>query len=457
MKKLAFFLLVNMFWAFSLIQDLDAQCNPAGNGTNGGVLCMYPDTVANCLYVGGGFNTSGTDSINHCTYWNDTNYMPMSFNGLNGCNDSVWCFTYFNGSLYVGGNFTAAGGVPCNRIARWDGTAWHPVGNGFNNPVRSLCVFNNELYAGGAFSFSGTSPMQSIARWNGLTWSQVKGGTNGIVETMLVWNSDLYIGGSFTNAGGITCNRICKWEGTAYSPVGSGFSSGMMGQCVVKSLCIYNGNLIAGGNFEHAGSMEVHNIAMWNGSTWMSIGDIEGEMSGGNMVRAMCVYNGHLFVGGNFRNCGSSETNNLGVWNGFSWSGIGSGFNGRVQSLAVYYDYLYIAGSFTNAAGTPLNNIAKYSSTTGAVSPINETIKLELFPNPAQNVVYVDWLKNIPDSFNLTIFDVNGRIVIQQYYNGIAMDLLNVPLSTEQLDNGFYFLSIIARDQKYIARLVIQK
>ncbi len=433
MKKLAFFCIVNIFCAFSLIQDLSAQCNPAGNGTNGGVLCMYPDTVANCLYVGGGFNTTGNDSVNHCTYWNDLDYMPMSFNGQNGCNDSVWCFTYFNGSLYVGGNFTVAGGVPCNRIARWDGVAWHPVENGFNKPVRSLCVFNDELYAGGAFTYSGTSSMQFIAKWNGLTWSQVDGGTNGIVETMKVWNNDLYLGGSFTIAGGINCNRICKWDGTEYSSVGSGFSGGMMSQCVVRSLCNYNGNLIAGGNFEHTGSMEVHNIAMWNGSTWMSIGDIEGEMAGDNMVMAMCVYNGQLFVGGNFRNCGSSETNNLGVWNGFSWSGIGTGFNGRVQSLAVYHDYLYIAGSFTNAAGTSLNNIAKYSSTTGKVSTPNEPLKLELFPNPASSLLNLQ-LPATLQTFDVDIYDNGGRSMIH------AKNLKQIDINS--LQAGLYYLMI---------------
>ena len=105
---------------------------------------------------------------------------------------------------------------------------------------------------------------------------------------------------------------------------------------------------MAGGMFEHAGSMDMHNLAMWNGSLWSSIGEIGGAMMGDNTVSAMCTYNGQLFVGGNFGSCGSRSANNLGCWNGSSWSTIGTGMNGKVNFLAVFDGDLYIAGTFTD-------------------------------------------------------------------------------------------------------------
>ena len=129
-------------------------------------------------------------------------------------------------------------------------------------------------------------------------------------------------------------NKICKWDGTNFSAVDGGFTSGMMGQCMVHSLCVYNGDLYAGGMFEHAGGMDMHNLATCNGSSWSSVGDIEGGM-GDNVVSAMCVYNGELFIGGNFGSCDASSANNLGVWNGSSWSSIGTGMNGAMVGSAI--------------------------------------------------------------------------------------------------------------------------
>lgn len=431
-----------------------AQCSPAGSGTNGGIFCMYPDTVRDCLYVGGDFHNTGNDTMNHCTYWDDATYMPMDMMGQNGCNDSVWCFTYFQGSLYVGGSFTLAGGIPCNRIARWDGTTWHPVGNGFNESVHSLCVYNNELYAGGEFLTSGTTSIAHIGKWDGSEWHQVGNGTNNDVESMCVWNGTLCMGGEFTQAGGMTVNRICSWNGSQFSAMGSGFTNGMMGRCSVQSLCIYNGNLFAGGSFEHAGSAELHNLGMWNGSTWSSIGEIEGEGESG--VSAMCVYNEHLYVGGNFGSCGSSNANNLGAWNGSSWSSIGSGMNGKVTSLATYNGDLYIAGAFTNAAGTAVNNIAKYSTTTGIQSLQNTVHSVSLYPNPANDFVQVNWVSEKLSPVRLVVTDLNGMILEQQSYNVMVPGLQKDNVAIHQLPGGIYFLTVRAGNDTYTTKFLIQ-
>lgn len=434
-------LMIGMLVSF---QQSNAQCNTAGSGTNGNVHCLYTDSMNNCMYLGGGFQTSGMDSMSHCGYWNDSTYHPMNMMGHNGCNDSVWCFVMFNGDLYVGGNFTMAGGVPCNHIARWDGNSWYAVGNGFNEAVHALAVYNNELYAGGEFTSSGVTPINYIANWNGSQWNQVDGGVNDDVEAMCVWDSVLCIGGDFTMAGSITVNRICTWDGVNFAAIGSGFTTGMMGSCMVHSLCVYNGNLYAGGMFEHASSQDMHNIGMWNGSNWVSIGHVEGSMHGENGVNAMCVYNGQMYVGGNFGSCGSQVANNLGCWNGSTWSTIGTGMNGEVNALSVFHNELYMAGDFTSAAGTAANNIARYSANTGIQSFNYDETNLSTYPNPSTDFIQVKWVNKTLSAGTLDILDIKGKVVLKLEVGMMTTGSHSKTISVKDLSEGIYFLRLIS-------------
>jgi hypothetical protein len=436
--------------------NANAQCRQAGFGTTGGINCLYRDSLHGNLYVGGGFHHSGTDSLNYCGYWNDSHYLPLGTTGLNGTNDSVWCFTNFNGNLYIGGSFSQAGGVACNHIARWDGTSWFPVGNGFNHSVHSLIVFKNEIYAGGEFTSSGSTPINYFAKWDGTQWVQVGGGTNNHVEAMCIWNGELYLGGDFTTAGGLTVNRICKWDGTNFSAVGSGFTGGMMGRCFVRSLCVYNGNLFAGGSFQHTGGMDMHNLGMWNGSSWSSIGEISGGMMGANVVNALCTYNGQLFIGGNFGSCGSRTANNLCSWNGSSWSNIGGGINGMVNSLAVFNGALYIAGAFSDATGTSVSNIAKYSIASGIQAVELDRSKLTIYPNPASDFVRVQWVSEQSSATTFLITDITGKTVFERT-DSIEEGINQLDIPVRNLSNGLYFLTLSVGGSKQSMKFEVSK
>ena len=65
----------------------------------------------------------------------------------------------------------------------------------------------------------------------------------------------LFVGGRFSIAGDVIAENIAKWDGTQWEPLGSGTSSN------VNALTVYNGELIAGGNFTTAGGMEANYIA----------------------------------------------------------------------------------------------------------------------------------------------------------------------------------------------------
>jgi hypothetical protein len=153
-----------------------------------------------------------------------------------------------------------------------------------------------------------------------------------------------------------------QWNGVGgeiNSPIGW---SNNYASSSVSVMAVYNGNLYVGGNFDSAGGKPASNIAMWNGTTWTPIG------SGINSsVRGLVVYNGNLYVGGYFDSAGGKPASNIAMWNGTSWAPVGSGITqGGVSSLIVYNGNLYAGGWFDSAGGKPAKNIAVWNGTTWA-------------------------------------------------------------------------------------------
>ena len=104
------------------------------------------------------------------------------------------------------------------------------------------------------------------------------------------------------------------------------------------------------------------------GQTWDSVG------SGVNgPVYAMAVYNGELYVGGQFSSAGGVPANNIAKWNGKNWSTVGSGLTylpiyaqtaKTVKTLTVHNGILYAGGQFDTAGGIPAKCIAQWNGST---------------------------------------------------------------------------------------------
>src|SRR5258708_18768804 len=157
--------------------------------------------------------------------------------------------------LFVGGSFTNAGTVAVTNIARWDGAAWRPLinsvpyddagspaiatVNGVGGTIETLAVRGTNLYAGGRFNalsdviafgndVYASVHATNIGVWNGKKWSRLADGAGSYqasigVLALAVQGNDLIVGGEFTNAGSINSSHIARWNGTALSPIASGF------------------------------------------------------------------------------------------------------------------------------------------------------------------------------------------------------------------------------------------
>jgi hypothetical protein len=168
----------------------------------------------------------------------------------------------------------------------------------------------------------------------------------------------------------------------------------------------------------------------------------------------MCIYDGQLYVGGNFGSCDGNTSNNVGMWNGNDWSTIGTGMNGMVRSFSVYHNYLYIGGSFTNADGTTTSNVAKYSSATGIV-PINATVDfLSLYPNPASPSVYMNWTQNDLSPVTVTIYDGVGRQVREWNLGTLSTGDHSQSFDVSTWNDGIYLISL-NNDVRHAVKLIV--
>jgi len=80
---------------------------------------------------------------------------------------------------------------------------------------------------------------------------------NNTVCGLTVYDGKLIAGGDFFTAGGVAANRVASWDGSSWSPLGSGMSSW------VNALTVYDGRLIAGGSFTTAGGKVSAYLAAW--------------------------------------------------------------------------------------------------------------------------------------------------------------------------------------------------
>jgi hypothetical protein len=308
------------------------------------------------LYASGGFTTAGDVSANYIAMWDGNRWSALG-SGMNGWVSALALDG--SGNMYVGGEFTTAGGVSANRIARWDGSSWSPLGSGMDSLVSALALDGSgNLYAGGWFTTAGGVSANRIARWDGSSWSPLGSGMDGGVSALALDGSGkLYAGGGFTTAGGVSANYIAMWDGSSWSPLGSGMNG------TVSALALDgSGKLYAGGEFTTAGGVSANHIAMWGGSSWSPLGSGMDSADWSHYVYSLVLDGSdNLYAGGGFTTAGGVSANHIAMWDGSSWSPLGSGLDGPVSALVLRGDgKLYAGGLFTTAGGVIANRIARW-------------------------------------------------------------------------------------------------
>lgn len=352
-----------------------AMLNAEPGNTNPSVssLAIMPNRE---IVVGGSFASVGGTGANNIARWNGSAWFSLGSGPTTG---GVFTLILMpNGDVVAGGTFGSIGGFPAAKIARWNGTTWAQLGTGMNNSVSALAVMpNGDLVAGGSFSNAGGIPSSRIALWNGTTWSSLGSGMNGSVSALAVMpNGDLIAGGLFTTAGGVAARSIARWNGSSWGTLGTGLSS--LPNQIVRALAVLpSGSLVAGGQFSAAGGVAANSIALWNGTSWSPLGSgVMFDTSLGTVSCLTVLPSGDVIAGGLFSTAGGVPAKGIAQWNGSSWAAWGTGlsnvntanaFSARAV-VAVADDDRIVGGDFTNAGGFTSRALARYSSGAPTIS-----------------------------------------------------------------------------------------
>ncbi|MBL4593822.1 MAG: T9SS type A sorting domain-containing protein [Flavobacteriales bacterium] len=275
--------------------------------------------------------------------------------GMNSTVRTFYTDTIAN-KLYMGGNFTVSDGDTTWAITSWDGVAFDSLGGGMLEangpfPVLAITRYNGNIYAGGLGS-------SGLAKWDGNTWQTA--GVNGSVGSLEVFNNELYVGGAFDSVGGIAVNGLAKWNDTTWSDVHALPNYTLSGNNFVHAIIMYQGELFVGGNFSGNGG---ENCVKWDGASWQVIG---GGFFGGNAdVATFEIYNNELYVGGSFHKADGNTADAVAKLNGNVWEDVGGGMtsvNATVFDLQVFNNELWAAGGFTMAGGVQAVSVAKWDN-----------------------------------------------------------------------------------------------
>ncbi len=329
------------------------------------------------LYVYGLFvNAGGDETADNLAVYDPATqgWIGLGSNGAgNGAlNSAVFDIKWIGSTLYAGGSFTnAAGNADADYLAAWNGSSWTAKGStlgapALNAPVRSLDVQDGNLYVAGQFTNAGAvAEADRLAVYDGYSWSALgnAGAGTGALSS-IVYRVDaladgrVFVGGMFLNAGNTaTADYMAYWNGATWNPVGDGLATNQALGGTVVDFAISGTTVYAVGSFANAqGNAAADKIAMWNGATWTNLGSAasDGVFGGAIELDSIALYGSNVIVAGDFTNAGGNPNlDGVAVWNGTKWMALGTpgsagiiGFGAMVSGRTLYF-----AGNFDSVGG----------------------------------------------------------------------------------------------------------
>ncbi|HRH67828.1 MAG TPA: hypothetical protein PLU53_16145, partial [Bacteroidia bacterium] len=311
----------------------------------------------------------------------------------------------------------------------------------------------NELYAGGSFTHSGATAINRVAKLSGGNWVEVAHGFNSNVNCLYVYADILYAGGPFSSSNSIAVNKIAKLQAGNWVNPNSTIVTGE-----VKAMTEHLGNLYIGG-FPFG-------VMKLNGSTWTSIGSLNGQVYalgsfqlnnsttkylyvGGDFTVSpsfgICVSDGNsysiplnpytspskvyailtswskIFTGGEFTvsatwGAGQTRVSTNISQKGYNtpWDTLSATFSAgaKVFSLGTYGGRLVAGGTFSTINGISMTNIAIRSTTVGIDEISDNVTDYKFFPSPMSEQATLRITSKSPlGKPTLSIFDQQSRLI----------------------------------------------
>jgi hypothetical protein len=199
--------------------------------------------------------------------------------------------------------------------------------------------------------------------------------SDGYGAPVRLWQGGVYIGGSFASAGGTPNTAyIARYDPVAntMSAVGTGISPGFTNAFLTAFVPFTPPSggperLVVGGFFDTAGGVpQTASLAMWNGSSWESLGTTWTGTTRGS-IWSLATWNGSLYVGGGVVNQqpgGGGYPIGGAPWAGFA-SYDSEGWHSHLTSITGVSPNITGLQVFDDGSGEALYAIGRFSSLNG--------------------------------------------------------------------------------------------
>jgi|GEM_PF-909500 len=440
MKKVAFYLVVLLGFTDSMqihAQDWEGVGYFQGNG----ILEIFPDTIANKLYVGGVFQSvDDVDSRNIICFNGSTFEQMTDSSNVNvcwnlGCRGVASIIRYQDkiiASLVRSTTYEANPQII--GVGAWDGTGWYPLDGGLADTyndfvsqfrpasIYDFCLTGDTLYAAGFITHVDSIPALALGAWDGAQWHSfnvpeptIPGVDFMLANSVAKYKGKIYLGGNLgLTLNGEYINDLIVYDGLLWEKVGDGLVDGLTN---LHDMEVFQDKLYIAGYFTQADGNPGNSIMSWDGEQWNDLG---GGVCGYGIIDDLFVHKDKLYVAGLFDCIGGIEAHNVAVWDGTKWCSVGhSIFNRAASAIAVWNDTIYAGGGFYEIDGQPVTYLARFvgdlstSVCSEVVSALESTTSaapyLNLYPNPAGNMLTIT-CSGMDRLLRYEVVDLLGRL-----------------------------------------------
>jgi hypothetical protein len=248
--------------------------------------------------------------------------------------------------IAIGGSQYGPIGQLAPGVAISDGVDVTPL-PGIRNGVLVMTTYQGSLYAAGEGFQNSAGTGSALARWTGSTWEGV-GNISGQINALCVYNNELIIGGNFSTVAGQFIPRIARYNGTGFLP-----ASTIGGTATIRLLAVHDGKLYAAGSSGSIGGVNTTGMASWDGTTWTAVpGNIAGAQQNGLVsFRGKLVVVGYGFA--------LPQPSSAQQFDGVNWTPLGNMVSSPVYSIATRGDECFIGGPFGGIGAQAMLYIAR--------------------------------------------------------------------------------------------------
>ena len=421
-----------------------------GGVFSGDIYDLLYDSAKSRLYAVGSMGEMYLDtlSVNGVAYWEDGTWHAIGDAvdnppGIGVC-DPVTSIVIYDGDPVIGGFFNGVDSVPyTDGLATWSNDEWTTLGTDSPSKIAyvNFSLIDDDLHMMGTIDSVDGQATYNWAIWDGVHWTRADTSETFEfgVSKVITYQGEYVVGGNFGTTAGhsdLVHGVPGNWEE---------FGLGIIGDAWVNDMVVYDGLLwVAGEFFEMAGNAATA-LMVWDGVNWLNpFPDLHGWAAS----RDVHVANGKLYFILPMDINGMPGYYTLGVYDGNTVCVFGGSdkFFGKITCSA---DTLYGATCryLTPTCGPPgllVNDIAKWPL--DAPPDTCFTVHVSMPEQPSDPTYFHYDLANDAiimhehgDVAQLRLFDPLGRLVMERRISGQS------PVSVSALAPGSYIAVLTDR------------